>query len=56
MNLWDYLRETPDERRRRKMREAKRPKRKPAPTAHPDDHYPFSGLDAYAAKKRTGKH
>jgi hypothetical protein len=56
MNIWDLLKETPDERRKRKMLEARKPKRAPKQTQHPDDHYGFDGLNAYSKRKRQGKH
>lgn len=57
MNFWDYLKETPDQRRKRQAKEEKQAKRgRLAPTSHPDDHYGFDGLNAYAARKKKGKH
>ena len=53
MNLWDLLKETPDQRKLRKRREKRAPKRsKTAPTSHPDDHYGFDGFNAWSAKQR----
>lgn len=57
MNFWDYLKETPDQRRKRQMREAlQKLKRKAAPTSHPDDHYAFDGFNKWSEKQRKGKH
>jgi len=56
MNIWDLLKETPDQRKLRKMRERSTTKRKrTAPTSHPDDFYGFDGLNEYSKKQRQRK-
>lgn len=57
--LWALASETPDEKRARLREQGavtrRKPRYAPPPTNHPDDHYGFGGLDAYAAKKPKGK-
>lgn len=67
-DLFTLAKETPDQRRKRERegRVISKPKPQAAghpnspyerfpPTSHPDDHYGFEGLDAYAAGKAKGK-
>ena len=57
MNLWDYLKETPNQRyarhaREERNRKARVPSRMHPPTGHPDDAGSFEGMDKWWGKRK----